>query len=102
MTMVAATDEGLQQRGPDRRSNRLGSSSSKFGPRRKPKAMIDPTQLKCFVWYDQANQMVYYHKGTDVFGAPEGNAVDANTGCLIGRWGCSIAHWNMPKPLSEP
>ena len=38
--------------------------------------------------------LTYYTDGQDVFRAPEGNAVEARTGDLIGRWECSVVHWN--------
>jgi hypothetical protein len=60
--------------------------------------MIDIAKVKGFVWYDASCGLVYYQNGRDVFAAWEGNAVDANTGYLQGRWECSIAHWNRYAP----
>ena len=79
--------------GPDARTRKtVLARNSDQGTSTKP--MINSSQVKGFVWYDEANVIVYYHNGTDVFGAWEGNAVDIHTGYLIGRWECSISHWN--------
>ena len=38
--------------------------------------------------------LIYYTDGKDVFRAPESNVVDCNTGYLIGRWECTLEHFN--------
>jgi len=39
-------------------------------------------------------EYIYYSDGNDVFKAPSGNVVDTQTGYLIGRWECSLTHFN--------
>ncbi len=37
---------------------------------------------------------VYYTDGKNVFRASPDNAVDVTSGYLIGRWECTVEHWN--------
>ena len=45
-------------------------------------------------WIGQKGNLIYYTDGKNVFRAPVGNAVDCKTGYLMGRWECSVPHWN--------
>ena len=39
--------------------------------------------------------MIYYQVGNEVYRAHKENAIDCDTGYLIGRWECSINHFEV-------
>ena len=41
----------------------------------------------------EIEDQIYYTDGKEVFRANRHNAVDCTTGYLIGRWECSLTHW---------
>jgi len=53
--------------------------------------------MKCKGFIAEYNGFIYYTDGTDVFKAPKTNVVDCTTGYLIGRWECSLTHFNTFK-----
>lgn len=57
--------------------------------------MKTPREIKGYI--GEAGGMIYYTDGKEVFRAPPSNVVDIQTGYLIGRWECSLEHWERYK-----
>ena len=57
------------------------------------------TEIKGYIGETERNNITYYYytDGNDVFKAPKGNVEDCRTGYLIGRWECSLIHFNNFK-----
>jgi len=49
---------------------------------------------KCKGYIGEYEGYIYYTNGQDVFRASESNVVDCITGYLIGRWECTLTHFN--------
>ena len=43
----------------------------------------------------EANGLIYFTDGVNVYRAPETNVIDCDTGYLIGRWECSLNHFEV-------
>ena len=60
--------------------------------------MIKTTQyIKGFI--GRFEDYIYYTDGNDVYKAHKTNVVDCTSGYLIGRWECSLDHFNRFKDV---